>query len=44
MNTYEKMCVEVVELEMVDIIRTSGDEDKPPVDIGNGDTPAIPAI
>lgn len=43
MNTYEKMCVEVVELEMVDIIRTSGEE-KPPVDVGNGDTPAIPAI
>ena len=44
MKTYEEIALEVVELEVTDIITTSDEEDTPPVDIGNGDTPAIPAM
>lgn len=43
MKTYEEIALEVVELEVVDIITTSGEDDAP-VDIGNGDTPAIPVM
>lgn len=43
LKTYEKICVEVALLDKVDIIRTSG-EDEVSNEIGNGDTPPIPAI
>ena len=44
MKAYEEICVEIVALEVKDIITTSGEGDDAPVDVGNGDTPAIPAI
>lgn len=40
MKTYEDIRVEVIDLALVDIIRTSGEDDGP-VDVENGDTPAI---